>query len=62
MLQISIFWVVIIIFAIHTVFTHLFNWTFRYINETDDEKMPLVFIFQLIEIVLIMVWLYSTLP
>jgi hypothetical protein len=61
MLQISIFWVVIIIFAIHTILTHLLNWGFRMANEyNDDFTLPLVII-QLFEIVFLTVWLQSIL-
>ena len=61
MLQISIFWVVIIIFAIHTILTHFFNWFFRLVHNdpVNDYTVPLVF-GQLLELALIVAWLEYT--
>lgn len=58
MLQISIFWVVIIIFAIHTILTHLFNWLFR---KSNENTLGIIIGFQIVEIVLFILWLDVTL-
>ena len=62
MLQISIFWVVIIIFAIHTILTHLLNWAFRMAHEYNDDFIVPLGIAQLFEIVFLVLWLQSILP
>ena len=57
MLQISIFWVVIIIFAIHTILTHVFNWLFRLADNADGDGLGITMAFQIVEIVLLIFWL-----
>ena len=49
MITVSIFGVVVIIFILHTVVTHLINWWFR---ETDDDsELYVVVSFTIVELI-----------
>ena len=51
MITIKLFSVVVIIFTLHTVLTHLINWQFR--KSDDESTMFATLIFAIIEITII---------
>jgi len=56
--ELSVFFVVMLIVIIHTVFTHLFNWAFR---SVEEDAMPLCLAGQVAELIVLVVLLYSVL-
>lgn len=41
----SLFAIVVILFVLHTILTHLFNWSYRKIMYGDHDSLPIVCVF-----------------
>lgn len=58
MVEISLFWVVLILVVIHTILQHLINWGFRSIKSQDDESVIPLSILTFSEVFLLVLSLY----
>jgi hypothetical protein len=59
-ITISLFWTVFIVFILHTIATHFFNWMWRKWNVEEFQIWLAAFLLNLIELILILsfiIWL-----
>lgn len=51
-LKVSIFAAVILLFVLHTILTHLFNWLFRLFFNKDSIALPCFFFLNIFELII----------